>query len=108
MRKRETLEKFAGYTMTENKYPTLDVFMSWGFGRSTYYKVRNRYEEIKKNHDEVLRADVIDTITLYPYEVPADVKEILRNVSYLNDYDIYNNWEKTYHTPTGKGGFLCD
>ena len=113
MNKRITLEKFADYTLTEGKYPTLDTFMSWGFGRSTYYKVKNRYEEIHRRFIMVNRAEIQET--LYDAQPEAfgkkevkEIYEILNNPFYLRDYDIFDNWMKEHFSSTGKEGFLCD
>lgn len=101
MKIRMTLEKFADYTLTEGKYPTVDTFMSWGYGRSTYYKVKHRYDEIHKRFIMVNQADVQDT--LYSVQPEAfskkeqrEIKEILRNPLYLRDHDIFDNWMKEH------------
>lgn len=109
MRKSETLEKFAKFTLTEGKYPTLDTFMSWGFGRSTYYKIKNRYEIIAKTHQMVQDADVWDTVDgagcWLSSEERSRINKILRNPVYSEDYLTYERWMKECFSNDVQVGF---
>lgn len=96
MRKKKlsSLDRFGIYTLMENTYPTLATFMSWGYARSTYYKVKKEFEEIKNNHEKVMKADVEDTSCVWPFEASKETKDILRNSVLINDYNIYESWYK--------------
>lgn len=98
MRKRETLERFALYTLTEGKYPTLDTFMSWGFGRSTYYKVRNKYELVKAHAKAAQEADWLICSIEIGYPMADDVikKAYHDYYAYDKERELYESWGRGY------------
>lgn len=99
MRKRETLEKFAHYTLAEGRYPTLDTFMSWGFGRSTYYKVRNQYELIKAHAKAAQEADWLISYIEIGYPMADDtVKNAYHDFyTYDKERELYESWGGGYN-----------
>jgi len=56
MKKPIALEKFARYTI-ESGMPSLETFTGWGYGRSTYYKVKNQFKVIKTHAEAAREAD---------------------------------------------------
>lgn len=94
MKRPITLEKFARYTLTESRYPTLDTFMSWGFGRSTYYKVRNQYELIKAHAIAAREADKLISYIEIGYPMDDDtVKNAYHDYyTYDKERELYESW----------------
>ena len=80
--------------MTEGKYPTLDTFMSWGFGRSTYYKVKDRYELIKAHAIAAREADKLISYIEIGYPMTDDtVKNAYHDFyTYDKERELYESW----------------
>lgn len=91
MKRPIALEKFARYTITEKKYPSLDTFMSWGFGRSTYYKVKKQYEVIENHAFAAREADWLISYIEIGYPMADD--EIKKA---YHDYYIYDKERELY------------
>ena len=94
MKRPIALEKFARHTLTESGYPTLDTFMSWGFGRSTYYKVRNQYELIKDHAIAAREADKLISYIEIGYPMTDDaVKNAYHDFyTYDKERELYESW----------------
>lgn len=94
MKKPITLEKFARYTIENGSTPSLDTFMGWGFGRSTYYKVRNQYELIKAHATAAREADKLISYIEIGYPMTDDtVKNAYHDFyTYNKERELYESW----------------
>lgn len=93
MKRPIALEKFARYTI-ENGMPSIDTFISWGYGRSTYYKVRNQYELIKAHAEAAQDADwLISYIEIgYPMDDDTVKKAYHDFYTYDKERELYESW----------------
>lgn len=93
MKKPIALEKFARYAI-ENGMPSIDTFTGWGYGRSTYYKVRNQYELIRAHAIAAREADKLISYAGIGYPVlNDDFKKAFHDYyTYDKERELYESW----------------